>query len=1666
MRSRNVKRVWRRKERGAPARERGTVLLMVIGVLALLAIIAVVYASLGQSDRRTSAALVRSVQIEDVSGQIADYLAGIIGQDVTEPIDEYYTGTESSGLARRFHATWTIPGIAFDDEVKSRPTNTNEKRYRPVGGGRQPWLAPSEPTFIRFNGAPNWTNNERQFLDFRDWLSISNVVPNGQFVNLANLRNNFYAEPGTGLDASGRPQLSRGLTLYGPNGLPYRSGAAQKVDASPADPNIPWHWTALQRHAARPIALSNFYAPGAPGPAEDEYYPNQWADADGDGIGDSRWFLLADLVGAPSDQPNGWTRPGVAQQDRARYFAAVRIVDLAGMINISTASDITSIESAPGPLVRNAAADPEPADYPFGLTPADTDLPRLLALQDAYQRYDVGYDGLQQAFGMANLHANYSQYTNDAPDRIATQVGHAAYAMLQWSMGSHRRTGPLSDGRLPNGQIPAFDADAADSLATYENTTGMQRLQFFNAARQDPTLVGYSAQAFITNPSNSNQTISSVRTSSPFGMNELLELHAFYGVNDPRERSRLEAVLDGRRTTGSLIRPSYGPLRSSRDLDVERERRGDNRGDGQQDDDSLTQQHVDIRHVITTVAATRPFTSLGKPWESNPSRFAADEISEKELKVDLTPYLYSENQISNDALKRLYNHVCDAIMPYRYRGSNTPGPHFFDTTAPRNRALHYAGSAEFTMRSAAHWLVNLIDSVDDDDSTDAQVRGPTCITLRTATGGALNQQSLQYPWPQITLSQEAEHIELPNARMVESARINIYGIEAQPFLVEAASYAFWTDMSPHRNGQFPLLPNQRLPDDEPNPPPNDPPPPVTIDGDVEYENADFLGEIIAFQVTNPFERELVLTRPGSAGPEFIYYVEYAGRYFPLARMNEADPSQFVNEEIKLQPGETRVFFATSPRSEFRFSERFRVANGSILAPNPPVPGNFLQSWVDRQFRLSTEVGPTREPIHTTMFDPTTFETIAPGDTLGGGDPERGLMDLHGEDIDATTNQRRVVNLWRILRVENSTYDPTGRPNMTHNDLLCDRLHDPAPGGTATLYQRLWIGNQEIDGSRAGPDNVPPPAAGDPMDNTGLTVTLWGAIRRPTNPTIPGGDPLDPEANAPRGAMPPWCIEARLDQEYGWFPASQGVPGAPGGVTGSRRSLNFAEDGPGSFDARDFDNGTDSLYMNMGDFIADQAQGDGGVRVNNEIRKKAEDKRGNPIPLSQSRKDATTYRSFNEQAIRIALGGRDVDGQRWNAGLYKRIGDILLPLAIGPYYDPSLPAHPQNPDDIRRMALSEALALAMDYYTPSRTGGNRPLYYRAGHIDPTINNPTLDNPAKPKLDRGHFVIDDFVLFNDVNQNGVFDPSAANAKEAPLGLGIPVALNLLDKFRLDDAGNRTKGEIGKVNINTATLTALSVLPMLAPDPLCEWITTDFPNSSNPVREGFYDPSTQHADRAATLLAYRDKLDIRTRPLFSGPNFSNRVGNSTLEISFRDTVNQLRNPWMFDGRRTRAQIPGLREEPGFRSVGEVLAARLRAIPGGAAPDSAFGIRYLSNSMDWHGLDQESFRGQRGIEPVNVARLNALGELVEDHDTVKDDYGEKLAIANAVLSSITTRSDTFCVYFLLHGYLPADVENLGANDPMIPSIARRYMMIVDRTNVIKRGDKPRILMFREVPL
>jgi hypothetical protein len=68
--------------------------------------------------------------------------------------------------------------------------------------------------------------------------------------------------------------------------------------------------------------------------------------------------------------------------------------------------------------------------------------------------------------------------------------------------------------------------------------------------------------------------------------------------------------------------------------------------------------------------------------------------------------------------------------------------------------------------------------------------------------------------------------------------------------------------------------------------------------------------------------------------------------------------------------------------------------------------------------------------------------------------------------------------------------------------------------------------------------------------------------------------------------------------------------------------------------------------------------------------------------------------------------------------------------------------------------------------------------------------------------------------------------------------------------------------------------------------------------------------------------------------------------------------------------------------------------------------------------------------------------------------------------LNVVDVRSDIYAVWFVVHGYQRADVEGLRPEEPMVPSVARRYLMIVDRSNVTKLGDKPKILAIKQLPL
>ena len=117
----------------------------------------------------------------------------------------------------------------------------------------------------------------------------------------------------------------------------------------------------------------------------------------------------------------------------------------------------------------------------------------------------------------------------------------------------------------------------------------------------------------------------------------------------------------------------------------------------------------------------------------------------------------------------------------------------------------------------------------------------------------------------------------------------------------------------------------------------------------------------------------------------------------------------------------------------------------------------------------------------------------------------------------------------------------------------------------------------------------------------------------------------------------------------------------------------------------------------------------------------------------------------------------------------------------------------------------------------------------------------------------------------------------------------------------------------------------------------------------------------------------------------------------------------------------------------------------------------------MELYGIDDVA----QGIENSTTAVpqvFDASGSF-EVGQTV-DDYAEKLALASGVLNMVSVRSDYYAVWFVVQGYRESDVANLRPEDPLIPTLQKRYMMVVDRSNVIEPGDKPKIVLLKEVPL
>ncbi|MCG8653174.1 MAG: hypothetical protein MI861_25260, partial [Pirellulales bacterium] len=438
-------------------------------------------------------------------------------------------------------------------------------------------------------------------------------------------------------------------------------------------------------------------------------------------------------------------------------------------------------------------------------------------------------------------------------------------------------------------------------------------------------------------------------------------------------------------------------------------------------------------------------------------------------------------------------------------------------------------------------------------------------------------------------------------------------------------------------------------------------------------------------------------------------------------------------------------------------------------------------------------------------------------------------------------------------------------------------------------------------------------------------------------------------------------------------------------------------------------------------------------------------------------------SFNELRFELNVGNRrgvwhddEGTGQGWDLDAPEprqtwtmRVTDALLPLAVGgtSIVDPRL--RPGDVGDLNSYFADED-RLEEDWTTPAEA-----IAFALGYGDAKASrDPHLtDQGIVRPYDRARLDLFAPAPFVDLDGNAQFDADQ-DLRRYP---GIPHAMSVLDRFRTLAYTVPQRGELlagdenedeysfapasplgatsrpvaGLININTAPIQVLRALPMFSRDenPASWW---------NPLG------SFQSYDPAWLVATYRDRVQGFLRD--SAVVIDEFIDEEPLDF-FAD-----------DERAEETGIDALRKETGFQSVGELMAVRFDPeVYGGGTPQALF-------SIDRLGRDNSN-SGFGGLEPV-LYRSGSGANEPRLADGVTDGYDEQMKIVAAAMNSVTVRSDVFAAWIVVRGYAREDVEGLADEDPMVPTLERRYLMIIDRSNVTREGDRPRILAFEELPV
>ncbi|MCK4873426.1 MAG: hypothetical protein KAS72_11930 [Phycisphaerales bacterium] len=261
---------------------------------------------------------------------------------------------------------------------------------------------------------------------------------------------------------------------------------------------------------------------------------------------------------------------------------------------------------------------------------------------------------------------------------------------------------------------------------------------------------------------------------------------------------------------------------------------------------------------------------------------------------------------------------------------------------------------------------------------------------------------------------------------------------------------------------------------------------------------------------------------------------------------------------------------------------------------------------------------------------------------------------------------------------------------------------------------------------------------------------------------------------------------------------------------------------------------------------------------------------------------------------------------------------------------------------------------------------------------------------------------------------YDPltlDAIDSEMRPLQMmpALPIALRVFDMFRCDytdflsapPIASPMEAKAGLVNINTASYEVIRGLPFTQP---------------NLVGPGYPPALLSTHNLAATIVSYRDRRSV-TCPFV--PNI----------VDFGATIGD---------REVTHRVEFARDEPGFTSIGELMMLYKGDLLGTDLPQQPG----LSGAID----------ALYGNNPDL-----AIVDFDPTDDDAENDAEERTMIFSALSNIVTVRSDTFCVYLRLRGY--AEGDRLA-----YPSMDERWVAVIDRSNVVRPNDKPRILFMERV--